>query len=72
MSNRYLLSYVYECKNGLLGIGSVTMVQKEYTPINQEVLDDAIAWIRKKNHIPEDKKIALLGFFRFEEQEAGE
>ena len=67
MSNRYLLSYAYEHGNGLLGIGSVTMVQSEYAPINQAVLDDAIEWVRKECNIPEDKKLAPLGFFRFEE-----
>lgn len=67
MSNKYLLSYVYEHGDGKLGIGSVTMVQKEFCPINQEVIDDAVSWVRNECGIPEDRKIAPIGFFRFEE-----
>ena len=68
-SKSYLFTYCYECENHTLGIGSVTMTQSEYYPINQEVLDDAIKWVRKEINLPDEKKIAPIAFIRFEEEE---
>lgn len=68
-SKSYLFTYCYECENHTLGIGSVTMTQSEYYPINQEVIDDAVKWVRKKINLPDEKKIAPIAFIRFEEEE---
>ena len=68
-SKNYLFTYCYECENHTLGIGSVTMTQSEYYPINQEVLDDAIKWVRKEINLPNEKKIVPISFIRFEEEE---
>lgn len=68
-SKSYLLTYCYESDNHTLGFGSVTMTQSQYTPINQEVIDDAIKWVRKDIGLPDEQKIAPLAFIRFEAEE---
>ena len=68
-SNKYLLTYCYENANHTLGIGSVAMTQSKYYPINQEVLDDAIKWVRGDIGLPETQKIVPLAFIRFEAEE---
>lgn len=69
-SKSYLFTYCYECENHTLGIGSVTMTQSKYQPINQAVIDDAIEWVRKNIKLPDDKKIAPIAFIRFEDEES--
>ena len=68
-SNKYLLTYCYENTDHLLSIGSVTMTQSQYYPINQAVLDDAIKWVRKDIGLPDTLKIVPLAFIRFEDEE---
>lgn len=68
-SKKYLFTYAYENADHTLGIGSVTMTQSQYYPINQEVLDDAIKWVRGDIGLPESQKIVPLAFIRFEAEE---
>jgi hypothetical protein len=68
-SNKYLLTYCYENSDHTLGVGSVTMTQSKYTPIDQEVIDDAIAWVRNDINLPDSQKIIPLAFMRFEPKE---
>ena len=66
-SKSYLFTYCYESGDHSLGFGSVTMTQREFTPINQTVIDDAVEWVRKLIGLPETQKIVPLAFIRFEE-----
>lgn len=68
-SKSYLFTYCYENSNHTLGIGSVTMMQSQYMPINQAVIDDAIVWVRKNIALPDSQKIIPLAFIRFEDEE---
>lgn len=68
-SKKYLFTYAYENADHTLGIGSATMTQSQYYPINQEVLDDAIKLVRGDIGLPESHKIVPLAFIRFEEEE---
>lgn len=70
-SRKYLLTYCYENTNRTLGIGSITMTQNQYYPINQEVLDDAIKFVRRDIGLPDSQKIVPLAFTRFEDEEDG-
>ena len=68
-SKSYLLTYCYENDNHTLGVGSVTMTQSQYTPINQAVIDDAVRWVRANIGLPDAQKIVPLAFMRFEEED---
>ena len=67
-SNKYLLTYCYENIDRTIGIGSITMTQNQYYPINQEVLDDAIKFVRRDIRLPDSQKIVPLAFIRFEDE----
>ena len=45
------------------------MTQTQYYPINQEVLDDAIKFVRRDIGLPDSQKIVPLAFIRFEDEE---
>lgn len=68
MSNKYLFTYCYEAGNGTVGFGSMTLTQSTYSPINQEVLDDAVRIVRETIGLPENLKICPFGFYRFEDE----
>ena len=68
-SKKYLLTYCYENTDRTMGIGSITMTQTKYYPINQEVLDDAIKFVRRDIGLPGSQKIVPLAFIRFEDEE---
>ena len=68
-SRKYLLTYCYENTDRTIGIGSITMTQSQYYPINQEVLDDAIKFVRRDICLPDSQKIVPLAFIRFEAED---
>ena len=71
-SKSYLFTYCYEQEHGGVGIGSVTITQERYAPINQSVIDDAVRIARNLSHIPDERKICPLAFHRFEDEEVCE
>lgn len=70
-SKKYLLTYCYENTDRTIGIGSITMTQTQYYPINQEVLDDAVKFVRRDIGLPDSQKIVPLAFIRFEDEVDG-
>ena len=70
-SKKYLLTYCYENTDRTIVIGSITMTQTQYYPINQEVLDDDVKFVRRDIGLPDSQKIVPLAFIRFEDEVDG-
>lgn len=66
MSKSYLFAYGYVNDVGGLGLGSITIIQNVYCPINQNVLNDACKIVREKLNLPESRAIIPLSFQRYE------
>lgn len=72
MSKSYLFTYCYDNGNGGTGIGSITITQSVYHPIDQDILEDAVRIVRENLKLPESQKIVPLAFHRFEMEQEDE
>lgn len=61
MSRRYHVYYQTQ-----KAFGEIIITQNHYVPITSDVLDDVRRIIREQNNIPEDEKIVICYWQRFE------